>query len=142
MSLDLRTRPRLDRQDLILMRAEWLLPGDRALLEAVFRRGQTIRELSPLLAMPERTLRLRLHRLVDRVLSDRFAYAIRHLARWTGVRRRIATCCILHGLALRAGAKAAGVSIHTARRHLDAIDAMHASSDRHASTARRGREVA
>lgn len=124
MTLDLRRRARLDRNEMILARVGWLTEQDRAVLEGVFRTGQTVRELARLLGVSERKLGRRVHRLVERVLSDRFAFVMRHHGRWSPARRRVAVACVLEGRSVRAARGDLGLSMHTIRGHLAAVDAM------------------
>lgn len=107
-------------------RADLLPPEDRALLKAVYERGMPVARLAELRGGPAEagTLRRRLRRLVERVLSPEFEFVARHRAGWSAARRRIATAMVLHGLSQRQAAAALGLSPHVVRRHRDAVRAL------------------
>ena len=54
-----------------------------------------------------------------------FAFVIIHREQWPPTRRKVANETILHGLPLRAAAKQLDLSLHTVRRHADAIRVMY-----------------
>jgi DNA-directed RNA polymerase specialized sigma24 family protein len=126
-TLDLRRAFRRDLAQTLVERAAHLPEPDRYLIEGVFRDGRSIADLAamwkdrPELGYTPRSLRRRLHRLVERLNSHRFMLVAEHRACWTPTRRRVATACVLHGLSLREAAETLGTSLHTVRRHFDAI---------------------
>lgn len=111
-------------------RATHLPEQDRYLIEGVFRDGRPISDLAamwrehPAAGRAPRSLRRRLHRLVDRLLSPRFEVVASLNHTWGPTRKRIATACVLHGLSTRQAADHLGVSLHTVRRQIDAINAI------------------
>lgn len=139
-SLDLRRGIRRDVARTLVERAALLPEPDRYLVEGVFRDGRPISDLAamwreiPGHERVPRSLRRRLHRLVERLLSPRFEVVARIHHTWTPTRKRIATACVLHGLSTRQAAERLGVSLHTVRRQLDAV---HAICDAVSGSARR-----
>lgn len=129
-TLDLRRGFRRDVADTLVDRARHLPEPDRFLIEGVFRDGRPISDLAEMWRTHRdgpkapRALRRRVHRLVDRLLSPRFEIVagLRHT--WSPTRKRIATACVLHGLSTRQAADNLGVSLHTVRRQVDAINAI------------------
>ncbi len=105
----------------IIDRAAALCDEDRALLELVYRDHCTLRDLARLRGLPPHRIRRHIARLTRRVLSPEFAFVARFRSAWSPVRRRVAGECFLLGHSVREAAKAAGISYHAARRHLDAV---------------------
>lgn len=128
--LDLRRGFHRDLAQALVERAAHLPEPDRYLVEGVFRDGRSIAHLSAMWApRPEpgrnpQSLRRRLHRLIARLSSHRFLVVAEHSDRWTPTRRRVATACVLHGMSLREASEALGVSLHTVRRHFEAVAAV------------------
>lgn len=120
---DLRRRKRRDLSDHLLLRAEWLEPSERALVEAVYRDGRSAIELAALAGRTPRSMRRRLRRIVRRVLAPEFVFVAQRRSRWTASRRRVADACILHGRSMREAATELGLTLHTIRRHMEAIRA-------------------
>lgn len=121
---DLRRRSmRLD-AEAILGRSQWLPPADRALVAAVFDRGQRLRDLSRLTGTPERTLRRRLKALVRRALSVEFAFVASRHAQWSPTLRAVAVAVFLHGRSIRAVASDLGLSTYTVRLKRDTVTSM------------------
>jgi len=110
--------------DRLLMRGEWLDPPDRAIIEAIYREGITTAELARRLGADVRVLRRRRRRLVARMLCPLFAFVALNRDAWGPTRRRVATACVLQGRSLRQATRSLGLSLHTVRRHLAAVEAM------------------
>ncbi|MDQ7012964.1 MAG: hypothetical protein Q9O74_03600 [Planctomycetota bacterium] len=129
-ALDLRRGFRRDVARTLVDRAVHLPEQDRYLIEGVFRDGRPISDLAqmwrehPGPGRAPRSLRRRLHRLVDRLLSPRFEVVAQLNHTWTPTRKRVATACVLHGLSTRRAAADLGISLHTVRRQVDAINAI------------------
>jgi len=129
-SLDLRRGFRRDLAETLVERAAHLPAHDRMLVEAVFREGRSISELSRLWGDPPprgrspRSLRRRLRKLVERLLSPGYVVVAQHLGRWSPGRRRVATACVLHGKSLREAAESLGMTLHSVRRHFEAVNAV------------------
>ncbi|USN99697.1 MAG: hypothetical protein H6810_03290 [Phycisphaeraceae bacterium] len=84
-----------------------------------------------------RTERRRLRRLVTRVLSPRFAFVIASRRAWAPTRRRVAMACVVQGLSMREAGAALGLSLHSVRRQMDAVEALYLASLERARTPRR-----
>lgn len=141
---DLRRRDRRDYARTLLERAAWLPAGDRELIEAVFGEGLSVvaylrrcrdRGLEPAStrgapaggSVSARMARRRLRRLIERVLSPRFAFVVAHRTGLGATRRRVAMACIVQGRSLREAAGMLGLSLHAVRRHIDAVEALFAA---------------
>lgn len=128
--LDLRRKTRRDLADRILDRATHLPRSDRALLEAVFRDGRRVAEVAALLPdIPHttsglRSLRRRVRRLADRVVSPRFEFVITHRADWPPLQARVATAWAIEGRSMRETAQREGISVHTVRALALTVDAL------------------
>ena len=118
---DLRRRRDERAADVIVRRAAFLLPPDKALLLAVYRDGASAADLARLHRQDPRNLRRRIRALVQRVLGPRFVYVLRHRDRWTPTRAKVATACAVHGMTLREASSHLRVSLHTVRKHMDAV---------------------
>lgn len=122
---DLRRRRRAADAEWLVSRAQWLAEADRALVEAVYRDGKTTVELARLLETDACTVRRRMKKLVRRLASSKAVWVARHMERWSPMRRRVATACVLHGLSLRESASEVGQSLYAVRQHMHAIDALY-----------------
>jgi len=122
---DLRRRVPRDLAELLVARAEHLLPEDRALITAVYQDNLTAAQVAQLKGCPPRTIRRRLRSLIQRLLSPRYVFVASRLDRWPPTRKRVARACVLQGRTLRAAAAHLKVSLHTVRRHMDAVAAQH-----------------
>ena len=121
---DLRRKRRRELVERLVERAELVGPPDRALVLAYYRDGQSAADIARLAGEPVRSLRRRLRRVVQRMLSPRFEFVAAHRHTWTPTRRRVAGACVLEGRTLRDTAERLGLSLHCVRRHHDAIQAM------------------
>lgn len=128
--VDLRRALRRDLAERLVLRAEHLPPDERALVEAVFRDGRSVSEIARLAGVADehatvRSLRRRLHRAVERALSDRFIYVASHLKGWPATRRRVAQACFLNGRSMREAARELGLTLHVVRSQSARINAMY-----------------
>jgi hypothetical protein len=101
--------------------AAHLKPEDRALVEAVYDHGMTLRTAATMQGRLPVLVRRRLARLLARLTSVEFAFVVRHLDRWTEPRRSIARLVFLERRTRLQVAAALGVSPHTVRRETGAI---------------------
>ena len=120
---DLRRRTPRDLADLLVTRSEWLLPEDRALICAIYRENMTARQVAELRGTSARGVRRRLHTLVQRLLSPRYEFVAQRREKWAPTRARVAVACVLQGRTLRGAAEHLKLSLHTVRRHMDAVAA-------------------
>ena len=121
---DLRRKRRREVVERIVERAELICPGDRSLVLAYYRDGQSASDIAQLAGEPVRSLRRKLRRIVQRVLSPRFEFVATRIHTWTPTRRRVASACVLEGRTLREASARLGLSLHSVRRHHDAVQAM------------------
>ncbi|MCB9847030.1 MAG: hypothetical protein H6814_01310 [Phycisphaeraceae bacterium] len=122
---DRRRRQCRDLAEALVARAEYLLPEDRALLTAIYRDGASAREVALLSGATPRSIRRRIRALAQRALDPRFAFVIVHRDAWPPTRRRVATELTLHGRPLRETARLLNLTLHTVRRHADAVRVMY-----------------
>lgn len=128
---DLRRKRRRELVERIVERAELLPPGDRALVHAHYRDGRSVAEIARAGGGSARPLRRRLKRLVERELDPLFAFVSRRRESWSSTRRRVATSVVIEGWSMRETSRRLGLSLHTVRRHHDAVRAMfEAEADR------------
>lgn len=121
---NLRRKRQRDTADTILARADFLPPPDRTLILAVYEDSRPVADLARMMGQDPRALRRRIRRLVQRMVSPRYAFVAARRDQWSSTRRRVATACVLHGLSLRAAADQLGLSHYTVRRHCQIIDAL------------------
>lgn len=126
---DLRRRNR-DLAEEIVARAEHLDPVQRELVRAVFRDGRPAKEIAVLLGAPSRAVRFRLHRIVQRIMTDEYLFVARNIHKWSETRRQVALATFINGLTLRAAAEQLGMSIHAVRRHHQAVIVLYVESRR------------
>ena len=119
-----------------MTRSEWLLAEDRALIRALYRENMTAAQVAELRGTSARAVRRRAHTLVQRLLSPRYEFVARRREKWGPTRARVAVACVLQGRTLRGAAEHLKLSLHTVRRHMDAVAAqqealrLHGLSDR------------
>lgn len=124
ISLDLRRRLDTDRTRLLLTRAAWLPPAERWLIEGVYLRHLSLKELASLNRTPARTLRRRIRWITLRMLTPEFAYVALHRGGWRPQLKAIATACFIEGQALRTTARRMNIPYHDARSLRAAVQAM------------------
>lgn len=107
-------------EELVLL-ADHLPPGDRELVQAVLRDGQTVRRLARVGGGEPAALSLRLRTLLDRMRSPAFRLVALRGPLLGPDDRRCAQLLFLEGLSLRAAARRTGRPLHEVRRLRDAI---------------------
>lgn len=122
---DRRRRQGRELAETLVARADYLLPEDRALINAIYRDGASAMEIAQLTDACPRTVRRRIRVLAQRTLDPRFAFVLFHRQDWPPTRRMVATELILHGRPLRATARHLNLSLYAVRRHADAIRVMY-----------------
>ena len=110
--------------DRVQARLEHLPSGERALIEAMFLDHKTAVQIAALAGRDPRKVRGEIRRVVDRMLSPKFAFVLRRGDAWPTTRRKVAHACVLWGFSARVAAKELGISLHAVRRQVDAIHAM------------------
>lgn len=108
----------------LVERAVHLPPDDRALIQAVYGDGKNVAEIARLAREDPRSLRRRVRRIVKRLAAPEYAFVVLQASRWSRTRRRVAEVCILHGRSMRTAATELNLSLHTVRRHHDAVRAL------------------
>lgn len=122
---DLRRRRRRELIDELVERAEWLPPGDRWLIDAVYREGRRVAEVAAILDQSPRILRRRVRAILRRVRSGRFAFVAVQSRAWPALKRRVARACYIEGKSQRAVAGELRVTLHAVRRQCQAIEALY-----------------
>lgn len=114
-------RRRRESTERLVERAAHLPPPDRLLMEAVYRDGRSAREIAALLGARARSVSERVRRLAERLHSPEYGFVAARSGAWAPLRRRIAVGLVLHGRSERSVARELGVSLHTVRRHHEAV---------------------
>lgn len=116
--------PRRGHNQEVVQRAEWLEESDAALVRATYRDGHAAAAVARIMQQDERGLQRRLRKLIARLVSAEFSVVIQHWGNWNSTRRAVARACVLHGRSIRVAAEQLNLSLHTVRRHREAILAM------------------
>jgi len=106
------------------MRAALLPPAERILVETVYREGASAKAVALLRGDSPRKVRRQLKTILQRMLEAKFVFVARERDRWPRQRERVATACVLHGCSLRQSAQRLDVSLHTVRRHMQAVQTL------------------
>lgn len=136
---DLRRRRRREMIDELVERAEWLPPGDRWLIDSVYREGRRVAEVAAILDQSPRILRRRVRAILRRVKSGRFAFVATQSRAWPALKRQVARACFIEGKSQREAAGELRLSLHAVRRQWQAVDALYEASGGRGDRAQRGR---
>ena len=123
-ALDLRRKRQRDLADSILSRAEYLARPDRTLILAVYEDNRRISHLARMMGLHPRSLRRRIRRLIERMMSPKFAFVAARRDQWSATQRRVATACVLHGLSIKAASEQLKLSHYTVRKHCDIVQTL------------------
>ncbi|MFP4105105.1 MAG: hypothetical protein ACLFVU_03350 [Phycisphaerae bacterium] len=116
-----RTLPRSEH--IIEMRARFLAPEDRDLIEAVLIRGTSSRAVSRMMKVCPRTVRNRVHRLAKKLVSKEFMDAARALQYLPDDEARLARWRFCEGRSIREISERLGKGYHPTSKHLHQIAA-------------------
>ncbi|HYF15632.1 MAG TPA: hypothetical protein VD971_11235 [Phycisphaerales bacterium] len=105
----------------IVRKSVFLDAAERALLLAVFERGQTAAEIARITGAKPQTVRRRIKLLVQRVDDPLFAFTAARSDAWPAPLRRVARACFVRGYSMRRASTELRMSLHTVRRHHDAV---------------------
>lgn len=119
--LDARRRHTREMIQQLVERAAHLPEADAALIRAVYAEGRSVSSLAKMLGRDPRWLRRRVRGLVKRIASPEYIFVATRRAHWAKTRARVAALCILEGRSLREAASELGLTLHTVRRHHDAV---------------------
>lgn len=122
--LDLRRKREGDFSDTMVRRAHWLEPDDRELVLAMFQRDQSASEIALLSNEDPRNIRRRLKHLIARLNDPTVAYVVAHHKQWPRTRRAIARELYIRGRTMRQASERFRMSLHSVRKHRDAIETM------------------
>ncbi len=117
-------RGRRELVERMLNLAELLGPSDKALVQAVLDRGISVSQFARAFGRRPRTVRKRLHRLVDHVGSDRFQFIVHHRRRWPTRRRQVADLVFLRGVTQQEAARRLSITIHQLRMEIHGIETL------------------
>jgi DNA-directed RNA polymerase specialized sigma24 family protein len=121
---DLRRRHARRLIEHIVAAAAVLPDQERLLIETTYGDGKRLTDIARLRGDDPRTLRRRVRGIVRRMLDPEFGFVASRRAEWPRTRRLVAERCVLQGVSLRDAATTLGISLHTVRRHRDAIRAL------------------
>jgi transposase len=115
------TAGRREQVDQLLAMAEYLAPDDRALIEAIYGRGLSVRQVARAGCVTPGRITRRLRRLMQRLASPTFRLALTDSQDWPAQRRRIAEMALVKGVSLRDTAASVGVSLYRERQELERL---------------------
>lgn len=124
IALDLRRPQPQPVVEAILTLSHHVAPGDRRLIEAVYKDGHTLHALSELIGERPRSLRRRYRRVISRLIEPRFAFVASRGRLWPARRRLVGTLHIIRGRTIRDTARRLGLTEHAVRRELSVIDGL------------------
>ena len=110
-----------DHVDLIVMRAAFLDPDERLLIEQIFARDMLPRDVGKLTGVSARTVQRHVRAIVDRLTSADTQCILRRRRRWAPITAQIATAVYLRGHPLRRVAADCDLTLHEVRRHIERI---------------------
>jgi DNA-directed RNA polymerase specialized sigma24 family protein len=116
--------------DVLLGLGELLGENDRALLEAIYRRGLSAADLARAIRTRPRTIQNRLRRLTCRVNSPIFRLVAGRCDALPPLRREVGERIVLRGESQRTVAAQLGVSLHRVRQELTGLRALGAMARR------------
>ncbi len=105
----------------VLMRASWLAPADRALVEQVLQRGVRPHQIAAIAGVTTRTIQRRLARLIDRLTDPDCEFILRHHRQWDKPAGDVAIAIWIRGLTFRQTAEQLGMTLHNVRQQVQMI---------------------
>ena len=111
----------------LLALIDFLPPGDRELMRAVFADGRSAASIARMAGRSPLVVQRRIAGLLDRIESTEFAVVVMHADGWPDRRAAIARTCIVEGLSTRTAARRLGISVHQVRLEMVAIRSLAAS---------------
>lgn len=123
-SADFARHDRAGMVELLRLRGGALLAADRALLDAVYLKGQRTIDLARVAGCSVRVIRTRVRRLSHRMTSRSFVFVSRHSGDWPAMRRAVARACFIEGRSLRSAAAELGLTQSAVRHHREAVLAL------------------
>lgn len=119
--IDFRHRCNTLLTDQIVSRSIHLKGPDRALVEAMFRDGQSAAQIARLGNLEPRQVRRRIKLALTRLSDPLFIFVITHQSSWSSTRRKIAQSLFQAGRSIRQTAELLDLKVHQVRRHRTAI---------------------
>lgn len=111
----------------LLALIDFLPPGDRELMRAVFADGRSAASIARMAGRSPLVVQRRIAGLLDRIESTEYAVVVVHADQWPDRRAAIARTCIVEGLSTRTAARRLGISVHQVRLELVVIRSLAAS---------------
>ena len=118
---DLRRRQTRVQTESLLARAQWLCRSERELIGSIYEQGRRVSDVAAMMDVDPRWLRSKVRRIVQRVSTPEFAFVALHLHDWPPSTQKVARACVLEGRSQRDAARTLKMSLHTVRKHRDAI---------------------
>lgn len=119
--IDFRHRCNTLLADQIITRSFHLKGPDRALVEAMFRDGQSATQIARLGNQDPRQVRRRIKLALNRLSDPVFIFVITHQSNWSSTRRKVAQSLFQAGFSIRQTAEQLELKVHQVRRHRAAI---------------------
>ena len=107
-----------DLSDAICRRLSWLSGQDRLLLEMVYRRGLSCRQIACLMNLPASSVSRRIQKLTGRLLSRDYSICLLHRGQLVSLQLKIARDRFAAGLTRKAIARRHHISLYRVDRHL------------------------
>ena len=111
--------------DRVLALAEHLAPGDRELVEQVYRHGQALARVARATGTSPHRLNRRLSRILQRMRDPRFHFVLARGALMPREVQAVARRVVVEGRSLRATARLTGLSLHRVRQHMATVRTCH-----------------
>jgi DNA-directed RNA polymerase specialized sigma24 family protein len=106
------------------MRAAWLDPPDRALIDQVYSQHVSTRVIATALGVSTRSVQRRVRRLARRLTDPTVVRLIRRQADWPRPIAQVAIDFYVRGRSLRRIAARRGLTLHQTRRRLEQARAL------------------
>lgn len=103
------------------MRAAWLAPSDRQLVEQVIGRGVRPSSIAAVQGVSSRVVQRRLARLIDRLTDEEALVVMRTHDRWPAKTASVALSVWVRGRSQRQAARELGLSLHDVRKHVHIV---------------------
>ncbi len=113
-----------DRADLICRRLSWLDEPDRLLLELVYLRGSTCRQIAGLRGLRTSSVTRRVRKLTNQLTRPDYPLCLRHRSELTPLELKIARDWFAAGLSRREIARRRGLSLYQVDRILRRLKAL------------------
>lgn len=117
-SVDLRRVMERERAAVLLSRVMLLAPEDQWLLDQHLGHGRAIAEIARQIGRSPSSLRERVRRLIGRIESPAYAFALAEASSWDATARACVLACVGRGISMRRAARELGIGEHVVRARM------------------------